>query len=93
MRKRVTVRNFRASFEGVRATSRKGTRSGRVAYRVRINMRGLTKGVYAARAIYQVRVGNGVFKRRMRVHLFRPCYGNPKGGRHEGLNRLPIDII
>lgn len=89
----MTVRNVRAAFEGVRATVRKGTSRGRIAYRVRIDMKNLRHGVYGARVIYQIRTSHGKFQRGTRVHLFRACYGNPKGGAKTGINRFPVDIL
>ena len=93
MRRNVEVRRFTARFEGVRARVTRGSYRGRVAYRVRIDMRGLPRGIYTARARYQVSVRDARFRRSSRVHHFRPCYGNPKGGGPEGPNRAPIDFL
>jgi hypothetical protein len=93
VRRSVRVTALRATFEGVRARVRKGTYRGRIAYRVRIDMRGLNRGIYTARAVYRISVRGGAVRRGTQVHHFRPCYGNPKGGGPEGPNRFPIQII
>jgi hypothetical protein len=93
LRNRVTVSNFRAQFEGVNARVTRTTYRGRRAIRVAIDMRGLHRGIYTARAVYRIRVGDGRLRRTQRVHHFRPCYGNPKGGGPESPNRFPIDIL
>jgi hypothetical protein len=93
VRRSVSVTGLRASFEGVSARVTKGTYRGRVAYRVRIDMRGLHRGTYTARANYRISVRGGAVRRGTNVHYFRPCYGNPKGGGPEGMNRFPIQII
>ena len=46
---------------------------------VRINSRGLPRGIYFARIKYRV---NG--RRSTRHHGFRFCYGNPKGAAARG---------
>jgi hypothetical protein len=91
VRRTVTVTNLRARFEGVPARVTKGTYRGRTAYRVRIDMRGFERGVYAARASYTIRRGNGRARNSRQVHYFRPCYG--KHGGVGTLNRFTIDIL
>ena len=72
-------------------------------------MRGLTKGIYVARVRYRItRIalpGLGVtlddpdsFGRpsridRRKIHYFRACYGNPKGGGGEGPNAYPVTLL
>ena len=51
---------------------------------VRINSRGLPRGIYFARIKYRV---NG--RRGTRHHGFRFCYGNPKGARRRGAEQVP----
>jgi hypothetical protein len=80
---------LRASFEGVRAkVTRSKTRGGRAVYFVRVDLRGLTKGLYVARIRYRL---NG--HRDTKVHYYRACTGNPKGGLGEGPNRFPATVI
>ena len=92
VRKGHQVRRMRGSFEGVKARTRRGSRKGRVAFRIRIDMRGLPRGIYVAKARYQVNKGSG-FRRSQRVHYYRACYGNPKGGGVQGPNRFPITVL
>jgi Collagen triple helix repeat (20 copies) len=78
-----------AQFEGTDARVRRSrTRGGRRMLSVRIDSRGLPRGIYFGRIIYRV---NG--RRGTRHHGFRFCYGNPKGGGGEGPNRFPIDVV
>jgi hypothetical protein len=106
VRRGVRVRNVRFSFEGVRTSAVRGrTPGGRVVYRVRVDMRGLPRGVYVARVRYRQtagglldRIADGAFGRppridRRKVHYFRACYGNPKGGGGEGPNQYPITLL
>lgn len=94
VRKGHRVRALRGSFEGVRADVERGVRRGRRAFRVEIDMTGLPKGIYVARVRFRIDTGNGRgFHRSTRVHLFRTCVGNIKGGLGEGPNRLPITIL
>jgi hypothetical protein len=55
---------------------------------VRIDSRGLPRGIYFGRIRYTVDGRRGT-----RHHGFRFCYGNPKGGDGEGPNRFPIDVV
>ena len=87
------VRNVRITFEGVAAPTRRGFRFGRRAFRARIDMRGLPKGVYVGRIRYQVSRNGGPFRRNTHVHYWRTCTGNPKGGVKEGPNRFPVEVI
>lgn len=87
------VRGFRARFEGVHARVRRSTFHGRFAYKVRINMRGLPHGIYVARARYSVSKNGAAFKRTQRVHYYRACYGNPKGGGITGPNRFSVTVL
>jgi hypothetical protein len=87
------VRFLRASFEGVRAPTKRGTFRGRVSYRVTIKMAGLKRGIYTARVVYRVSRKGRKEHRATQVQAFRPCYGNPKGGGPEGPNRLTITIL
>ena len=81
------------SFEGNRARTRRGSfRGNRRAYRIRIDMRGLPRGIYVAKARYRVDKGRG-FRRSQRVHYYRACYGNPKGGGIQGPNRFPVTVL
>jgi hypothetical protein len=93
VRRKVTVTRLRGSFEGVSAHVSKGTRRGRVSYVVTIDMRGLNRGIYVARVRYRQQVGSGPVRKNTKVHYYRPCYGNPKGGLHAGANRFPITIL
>lgn len=76
------IHGVKAWFEGRKLALH---RLGRNNWRVRIDMRGLTKGVYAARVRY---VKNG--KKLVKVQYFRPCYGNPRGGYSESLNQTKL---
>ena len=58
-----------------------------------INMRGLARGIYVARVRYRVSVRGREFRRATHVHYWRTCYGNPKGGGPEGMNRFPVELI
>ena len=68
--------------------TRSRTPQGRRMLRVRIDSRGLPRGIYFARIRYRVNGRLGT-----RHHGFRFCYGNPKGGGGEGPNRFPIDVV
>ena len=88
------VRRVRGSFEGVRARTTRSTFKGRFAYKIRIDMRGLPRGIYVAKVRYRVDKGRGVgFRRGQRVHYYRACYGNPKGGGIQGPNRFPVTTL
>ena len=107
VRKNVRVRIISTTFEGVHAPIiKKGrTPGGRRFFIVRINLAGLKHGVYAARVKYRfTRVpfatpfdpadfGRPASIVRRKVHLFRACYGNPKGGKGEGLNPYPVTLL
>jgi hypothetical protein len=85
----VRFRLLGATFEGRRArVTRTRTPRGRRMLVVRINSRGLPRGIYFARIKYRV---NG--RRSTRHHGFRFCYGNPKGAGGEGPNRFPVDVV
>jgi hypothetical protein len=56
-------------------------------WRVRVDLRGLTRNVYALRINYQRKVGDGRWRKATRIHLYRVCTGNPNGGYGEGLNQ------
>ena len=85
----VRFRLLSATFEGAPArVTRTRTPRGRRMLVVRINSRGLPRGIYFARIKYRV---NG--RRGTRHHGFRFCYGNPKGARGEGPNRFPVDVV
>src|SRR6185436_1197182 len=86
------VRRVRGSFEGNPARTRRSTFKGRFAYKVRVDMRGLPRGIYVAKVRYRVNKGNG-FRRGQRVHYYRACYGNPKGGGVQGPNRFPVTTL
>ena len=108
VRQNVRVRIVGTTFEGVRATrTRFRTAGGRVGYRVRIDMRGLPRGVYVSRVKYRFTRVTGPaglnldpdnFGRpsrivRRKVHYWRACYGNPKGGGGEGMNAYPVTLL
>jgi Collagen triple helix repeat (20 copies) len=106
VRRGLRIRRVRFSFEGVPATFTRGrTPGGRRVFRVRIDMRGLPRGIYVARVRYRVvdgslldRLADGAFGRpgrldRRKVHYFRTCYGNPKGGGGEGPNQYPVTVL
>jgi hypothetical protein len=59
-----------------------------VVYRVTIDMSGLRRGVYVARVRYRI---DG--QRSTRIHYYRACTGNPKGGGPEGPNRFPVTVL
>lgn len=82
-----TVRRLRVTFEGRRAVVRRiaSTPRGRHQWRLRVDMRGLRRGVYVVR-VRAVVNGRSV----VRVHYYRPCYGNPKGGGKDSLNRRKV---
>jgi hypothetical protein len=89
VRRDVTVTNLRALVEGVGTTFVKSrTRDGRVKYTVAVDLKGLRAGVYTARVRYRV---DG--RRNTKIHLFRTCTFNPKGGRPEHLNRFAITVL
>jgi hypothetical protein len=78
-----------ATFEGSPAqVTRTRTPAGRRMFIVRIDSRGLPRGIYFGRIRYTVDGRRGT-----RHHGFRFCYGNPKGGDGEGPNRFPIDVV
>jgi len=90
------VTGLRASFEGVPAKTERGIRQGRRAYRVTIDMRGLNRGLYVARVRYRIdpdRSGPRRARNATRVHFYRACTGNPKGGGSEGPNDQGITIL
>ena len=100
----VTVRILSTQFEGRRASRTRGrTPGGRVFYRVRVDLRGLNKGVYAARVRYRITSGgvldpdatgrpNSVPRRK--VHYFRVCYrGVPQRGSQNGLNAYQVTLL
>jgi len=93
VRKTHRIRGIRGSFEGTRARVRRSTFKGRFAYKIRIDMHGLKHGIYVAKARYRVSKNGGAFRRSQRVHYYRACYGNPKGGGVQGPNRFPVTIL
>ena len=104
-RTNIRVRILSTRFEGVLAPRTRGTTpGGRTFWRVRINMRGLTKGVYVAKVRYRIVSRNraardpGAFGRpsrlvRRQVHYFRACYQGLPGGIAEGLNQYPVTLL
>jgi len=96
VRRSVRVRNVTASFEGRRAPIRRRTLGGRVSYVVTIDATGLNRGIYTARVRYRIAnpaVNGGRERRFTKVHYYRPCYGNPKGGLREGANQFSRTIL
>lgn len=78
------VTKLRTTFEGIKAPVRKVSKR---QYRMTIDMRGLTKGVYAARITATVDPpGPERARKWFKIQKYRPCYGNPKGGLAESLN-------
>ena len=68
--------------EGVRA---KVVRKSSGHWVATIDLRGLPRGVYAARVFARV---NG--RKVTTTHLYRVLYGNPKGGISDNLNSHPV---
>ena len=88
------VRNLRVTFEGNTVLPAAGrTKGGRIRYVVPIDLTGLPRGIYVARARYEVSVKGRRFVKNQHTHYFRACYGNPKGGRLEGPNRFPVELL
>jgi hypothetical protein len=57
-------------------------------------MTGLRRGLYVARVRYQItRQSTGQTRFRTRIHYYRACEGNPKGGGLEGPNTNRITIL
>lgn len=77
-----TIRKLRVNVEGVRAKVLR-KRSG--YWIATIDLRGLPRGVYAARVLARV---NG--RKVTSTHLYRVLYGNPKGGFSDNLNNRPV---
>jgi|RhiMetStandDraft_4_1073278.scaffolds.fasta_scaffold56759_1 collagen triple helix repeat protein len=78
-----------ATFEGSRArVTRRGTARGRRVFIVRIDSRGLPRGIYFGRIRYVLDGNKGTAH-----HGFRFCYGNPKGGDGEGPNRYSVTNV
>jgi hypothetical protein len=77
-----TIRQLRVNVEGVRA---KVVRKGHGQWVATIDLRGLPRGVYAARVLARV---NG--RKVTSTHLYRVLYGNPKGGFSDNLNSHPV---
>lgn len=95
-----SITKLRAFFEGVRTsftvtTYHGGVRSlrGRPMFRVRVPLVGLRHGVYSVKVVYERSIRGGPLRHSTRNHLYRTCYGNPKGGRLPGLNRLSYTAI
>jgi hypothetical protein len=79
------VTKLRTTFEGRKAKVVK--RSNGREYRMTVDMRGLPRGVYAARVTAVVDPpGPERARKWLKIQKFRPCYGNPKGGKAESLN-------
>jgi hypothetical protein len=77
-----TIRRLRVNVEGVRA---KVVRKNSGHWVATIDLRGLPRGVYAARVLARV---NG--RKVTSTHLYRVLYGNPKGGFSDNLNSHPV---
>ena len=97
-----TVKDFRASVEGVKTTFKQGVYTGHVKswrglvqFKVHVSLRGLHTGVFNARIFYRVSVRGSRFHVNTKNHLYRTCFTdqNPKGGRNVGLNRLSVTLI
>ncbi len=76
------IRQLRVNVEGVRA---KVVRKSSGQWVATIDLRGLPRGVYAARVLARV---NG--RKVTSTHLYRVLYGNPKGGFSDNLNSHPV---
>ena len=87
------VRSFRARTEGRVAPVERGIRRGRRAFRVRVNLGGLPRGIYTVRVRYRVSVNGGRFRANTKIHYYRTCYGNPLGAQIEGPNRFQITVL
>ncbi len=81
-RKGHTIRRLRVNVEGVRT---KVARTSSGHWVAAIDLRGLPRGVYAARVLARV---NG--RKVTSTHLYRVLYGNPKGGVSDNLNSHPV---
>jgi hypothetical protein len=69
------VTSFKATFNGEKAQVRKTrTKGGRRMFVIRIDMRGLTKGIYNARIRYRLAGEHRKFPH-SKVHLYRACGG------------------
>jgi hypothetical protein len=69
------VTSFKATFNGEKAqVKRTRTKSGRRMFVIRIDMRGLTKGIYNARIRYKFAGETRKFPH-SKVHLYRACGG------------------
>lgn len=78
------LRKLRTTFEGAKAKVKKVSSRKWV---MSVDMRGLTKGVYAARVTAEVKArGESGYRKWFKVQKYRPCYGNPKGAKPESLN-------
>jgi hypothetical protein len=95
-----TITRLRAFFEGVRVKATLTNYRGNIRkfqglkmYRVRVPLKGLHRGVYAVKVVYFRTIRGGPLRIDTRNHLYRTCYGNPKGGRLPGLNRLSFSTI
>ena len=102
VRKSIRINNVRFTFEGTKAPfKRETTKNGRRMFVVTIDMKGLKHGVYVARVKYRFvrRPGAPLSEAqrpsvpRRKVHYFRACYGNPKGGLGEGMNPYPVTLL
>jgi hypothetical protein len=70
-----TVVKLKATFNGEKAkVTKTRTKGGRRMFVVRIDMRGLSKGLYNARVRYQLAEARTKFPR-SKVHLYRACGG------------------
>ena len=76
------ITNLTAAVEGVGI---KVVKIGKRSWRLKVDLRGLERGVYSVRVRARV---NG--RRAVRVQLYRTCYGNPKDGAKESLNRVRV---
>jgi hypothetical protein len=60
-------------------------------YFMRVDMRGLKRGVYAARVTATINPpGAEPARKWFKVQKYRPCYDNPLGHKHESLNDAKV---
>jgi hypothetical protein len=91
---RVRISNVRVSFEGNRVRTTRRSFRGRTVYFARIDMSGLRHGIYTGRVRYVItNRATGVSHRWTKVHHWRTCYGNPKGGGSQGHNAFTTTIL
>jgi hypothetical protein len=91
---RVRISRVRVTFEGVRVPVRRSTFRGRPVYKATIDMTGLKRGIYTGRVRYRITTrSTGKSRNWTKVQSWRPCYGNPEGGRNEGHNQFTTTIL